>query len=369
MRVLYLINAGIMGGRERHVLTLVKSLPKGVEHCICAVSGGEATDAMRDAGLNVKVLGGRSGHDIRIVSRFIRLLREFRPDVVHAHSAAFLPYVVLKWFRRIPLIQSIHGPSNTGEECEARKKSLKWKLKLFMSGLFERKPEYYLPVSKATWDDFKIASPDAQGEVFFNALNLAGLPKAAMKDERGRKIVGMVGRNAPPKDWPSFCRVAAIVSKLRDDIEFWGVGADEPWAKENVGDDAKYVRWFGSRQDARDLIAQMDVFLLTSKYEQLPTTLLESFAIGVPVVGFLPEGGTKEVLELSDKTSALLLPDRDCQHLAEELIRVVDDKKLREQMAAEGRNIVTRRFDMKELCVTQLMGIYDRILRSMRGAS
>ena len=363
MRILYLINAGIMGGRERHVLTLVSSLPKEVEYCVCAVSGGAATDAMLEAGLNVRVLGGRNGHDLKIVPRFIELLREFKPDIVHAHSGAFLPYFVLNWFRRIPLVQSIHGPSASGEEYEARRVNLKWKLKAFVSRLFERTPDYYLPVSNATWDDFKSICPNAKGEVFFNALKLDGLPRAAKKDGAPKKIVGMVGRMASVKDWPSFSRVAAIVSSQRSDVEFWGVGAGKAWARENVGEDAKYVRWFGLRQDARDLIAQMDVFLTTSKHEQLPTTLLEAFAIGVPVVGFLPDGGTKEVVGLSDKTSALLLKERDCQRLAVELIRVMDDKNLRESMSEEGYKIVNKHFDMKKLCSDKLISIYKRTLR------
>ena len=366
MRILYLLNAGIMGGRERHVLTLVKSLPKQIEYCVCAVSGGAATDAMLSDGLNVRVLGGRNGHDWRIVPRFIRLLREFKPDIVHAHSGAFLPYFVLNWFRRIPLIQSIHGPTASGEEYEARRKSFKWKIKCCVAGLFERKPDYYLPVSNATWEDFKSIHPNVKGEVFFNALNLDDLPKAAKKAGTCKKIVGMVGRNAPPKDWPSFCRVAAIVSRQRSDVEFWGVGADESWAKENVGNDSRYVRWFGSRQDARELIAQMDVFLLTSKYEQLPTTLLEAFAIGVPVVGFLPEGGTKEVIGLSSKTSALLLAERNHQQLVVELVRVIDDKNLRELMVIEGRKIVEEHFDMKKLCASQLVGVYERVIKEVK---
>ena len=365
MKVLYLINAGIMGGRERHVLTLVKSLPKGVEHCVCAVSGGAATDAMREAGLNVKVLGGRSGHDIRIVTRFIRLLRAFRPDVVHAHSSAFLPYVVLNCFRGVPLIQSIHGPSASGKEYEARAKSLKWKVKTFASRLFERKPDYYLPVSNATWDDFKTVHPCAKGEVFFNALNLDKLPKAKKDISQRKIVVGMVGRMADVKDWPSFSRVASIVANKRHDVEFWAVGADMCWAREN-GCETDNVKWLGLRQDAQDLISKMDVYVITSKSEQLPTTLLEAFAIGVPVVGFMPEGGTKEVVALSEKKSALLLPERDCQHLADELVRVIDDKKLRTSMIEEGRNIVAKHFDMRKLCATQLMGIYERIIKERK---
>ena len=376
MKVLYLINAGIMGGRERHVMTLVRSLPNEIEYCICAVSAGEATEAMQAAGLNVRVLGGRNGHDLRVFTRFIRLLREFKPDVVHAHSGALIPYMVMRFFPRIALVQSVHGPSVSGAEWAARRKSIAWKMKSILSWILERRPDYYLPVSQATWDEFKIVHPDAKGEVFFNALNLDALPEVRRArrarptdydDQRavdgGRKIVGMVGRMADQKDWPSFAKIAGILKERKTELEIWGVGASEEWARENVGEDARYVKWFGSRQDARELIAQMDVFVMTSKHEQLPTTMLEAFAMHVPVAGFLPEGGTSEVLALAQGCEAALMnKERDCAKVADAVIRILADDALYAAMVREGDRIVHEYFDMKNLCATQLADVYKRIL-------
>ena len=202
--------------------------------------------------------------------------------------------------------------------------------------------------------------PKAKGEVFFNALRLDALPRAKRPLGRTGIVVGMVARNAPPKDWPLFSRVAKIVSERRSDVAFWGVGADKDWAIRNCGADAEVVRWFGSRQDARELIAQMDMFLMTSKHEQLPTTLLEAFAIGVPVVGAMPEGGTREVTALSTNTSALLIDNRTPDAIAEKVIEVIDNSDLRNSMIAEGEMIVSRHFDMVKLCRNQLLMIYRR---------
>lgn len=377
MKVLYLINAGIMGGRERHVMTLVRSLPKEIEYCICAVSAGEATEAMQAAGLNVRVLGGRNGHDVRVFPRFIRLLREFKPDVVHAHSVALLPYAAMRLFPKIALVQSVHGPSVSGVEWAARRKSIAWKLKSSLSWILERMPDYYLPVSQATWDEFKIVHPDAKGEVFFNALNLDALPEA--RRSRGdrstedasqqnpstrKRVVGMVGRMADQKDWPSFAKIAGLLKERMPELEIWGVGASEEWARENVGEDARYVKWFGSRQDARELIAQMDVFVMTSKHEQLPTTMLEAFAMHVPVAGFLPEGGTNEVLALAQGCEAALMnKERDCAKAADAVIRILSDDALYAAMVREGDRIVHEYFDMKKLCATQLADVYKRLMR------
>ena len=135
MKIIYLINAGIMGERECHVMTLVKSLPKEIEYCVCAVSSGEATNKMLADGLDVRILGGKSGHDLRIIFRFVRLLMEYKPNIVHAHSVAFFPYFVLKFFPRIALVQSIHGPSISVAEWAARRKSFVWKVKGFLADL------------------------------------------------------------------------------------------------------------------------------------------------------------------------------------------------------------------------------------------
>mgnify|MGYP003571286020 CR=1 FL=1 len=380
MKILYLINAGIMGGRERHVMTLVRSLPKEIEYCICAVSAGEATEAMQSADLNVRVLGGCNGHDVRVLPRFIQLVRDFKPDVVHAHSGALIPYMVMRFFPEIALVQSVHGPSVSGAEWAARRKSIAWKMKTILSWILERKPDYYLPVSQATWDEFKIVHPNAKGEVFFNALNLDALPVAGRSRgdhpadyggqetaDRGRKIIGMVGRMADVKDWPSFAKIARLVKAHIADVEVWGIGASEEWAHKNVGEDARYVKWFGSRQDARELIAQMDVFVLTSKYEQLPTTLLEAFALHVSVAGFLPEGGTSEVLALAQGCEAALMnKERDCGKAADAVIRILSDDALYDNMVREGDRIVHEYFDMKKLCATQLMEIYNRIIKEKK---
>lgn len=376
MKVLYLINAGIMGGRERHVLTLAKSLPQEIKYRICAVSAGEATDAMLAAGENVCVLGGRNGHDLHIIGPFVRLLREFKPDIVHAHSGAFLLYFAMRFFPEIALVQSVHGPSVSGAEWAVRRKSIVWKIKSLVARVFERWPDYFLPVSKATWDEFKIVHPNAKGEVFFNALNFDALPKTRWSRgdcsiECGRhgaatenhKIVGMVGRMADVKDWPSFAKIARLLKERMPEVEAWGVGASEEWARENVGKDACHVKWFGSRQDAQELISHMDVFVVTSKYEQMPTTLLEAFAIGVPVVGFLPEGGTGEVLQLSPKQSAALFKERDCNRVADEIVHVLNDEDFCEELVRTGRGIVTEHFDMKKLCVTQLVRIYKEQIK------
>lgn len=379
MRVLYFINAGIMGGRERHVHTLVRSLPPAIEALVCAVSGGEATEAMKHDGLNVHVLGGRNGHDPRIFFRIIHLLRSFKPDIIHAHCSAFIPSASFRLFPDIPLIMSLHGPAAPTLPAGRARRPLRAAITKLLSTL-PRRPDYYLPVSRATWNEFLRYYPSAKGEVFYNALNLTGLPSAAREgtsstDMRstGKKIIGMVGRMADVKDWPSFVRISAAAMVKDPAVEAWSIG-DGPvrstcealWrdlARQNQLDPNR-LKWLGSRQDARELMTQMSAILITSHSEQLPTTLLEAFAIGVPVVGFLPEGGTREVLALSKSPCAILRADRDVDATATDVLRVLGDSTLRDNLIAEGYRIVHEHFDMQKLCATQLVKIYQKVIKA-----
>lgn len=364
MKVLYFINAGIMGGRERHVHTLVKSLPDGVIPLICAVSGGEATNAMAQDGLNVQILGGRDGHDPKVFFRFIRLIRSFKPDIIHAHGNAFLPTSAMRLFPHIPLIESLHGPSGPTSNTFIKK--------IFEA--FPRRPNYYLPVSQATWDEFKRFHSTARGEVFYNALNLTGFPTVASwnTNNSGKKIIGMVGRMADVKDWPSFVRISAIVMSKDPAVEAWAIG-DGPvrsscealWrdlARQRQLNPSR-LKWLGTRQDARKLTAQMSALLITSQSEQLPTTLLEAFAIGIPVIGFIPAGGTREILALSQSPCALLREDRSVESAAADVLRILDNASLRASIVAEGSRIVHKHFDMRKLCATQLIGIYEKVIK------
>lgn len=75
----------------------------------------------------------------------------------------------------------------------------------------------------------------------------------------------------------------------------------------------------------------------------MPTVLLESMALGTPVVA-TPVTGVPELI--SDDRDGLLVPERDPEALAVAISRLVDDPSLRQRLAAEARRSIEVNFDI-----------------------
>ena len=78
-------------------------------------------------------------------------------------------------------------------------------------------------------------------------------------------------------------------------------------------------------------------YVMSSRYEGFPMTLLEAMACGLPVVSFQCPEGTAELLK---DNVGLLVPPEDVTMLSEAIIRMIRDEKLRANCTAKGLNVI-----------------------------
>lgn len=94
------------------------------------------------------------------------------------------------------------------------------------------------------------------------------------------------------------------------------------------------IFFVGKTSDIYEFLWQLDLFVLPSLWEGLPTVVLESMAAGVPVIATnVP--GTDELIE--DGVDGWLVPPRDPQALAEKIIFALRSPHLRRQVSEAGR--------------------------------
>ena len=367
LRVLYVLGHGVLGGIERHVQALVRCMePADVEAHVCILmEPGEVSDAMEAEGVAVHVLGARSGHAPGLLPRFCRLLPEVKPDIVHFHELHLLPGLAMSLFRRIPLVYSEHCSILDAPNPGATR--ILW-------AAVGRRIDHVFPVSRHTGRMLSdhLGIPASRMTAVYNGLDVDHLNTEQGRKDRSLlsvspefKIVGGVGRLAAQKDWNAFLQVARHLLSVRDDVRFVVVG-DGPLREElhrtaeRFGVSGK-TRWLGSRRDAFALLHEFDVFLFTSAHEELPTTLLEAFAARTPVAGFIPRGGTTEILRLCKSPPGVFLRQRSPEALAKAVNDLLNNPRQARAMAGRGLEVVREHFNMRKIAA-RVVDIYRSLV-------
>ena len=370
LRVLFLIGGGGFGGLERHVQCLIANIDRSsVQPHLCVVlKAGEISNAIAASGVPTHVIGASSGHSPIILKKMLYILRENKIDLVHAHHLPFLAGVVLFFQPRIPLICSIHC-------LEKIVKNKPWPIQLLewcWQRIIECRVNKWLPVSLATLVR-QSRRIKYKGEVFFNPIQLSAEKKnkawlsAEINAPVGVPLVGMVGRMADQKDWPAFLSICKGIADVLDDVHFVAVG-DGPKLSDFKKSPAsvslgRRLHWMGFRDDARQIIAALDVFLLTSKHEELPTTLLEAMVGKTPIVGFLPIGGTEEVLKCAEgeEQIALLNKERNIEQVAGDVVNLLAKTEKGHSMAERAYKTIETNFEAHAAC-RRLVSIYRTVI-------
>lgn len=113
-----------------------------------------------------------------------------------------------------------------------------------------------------------------------------------------------------------------------------------------------------SRDRLLEYYQSSDIFVNPSRYEGLPTSVLEAMACGLPVVATdIP--GHNELITRGE--NGLLVPPGDSSKLAKAISDLIADKDLQRQFAERSRATVTQKYDWAVIA-DRIVGIYDRVL-------
>jgi len=100
-----------------------------------------------------------------------------------------------------------------------------------------------------------------------------------------------------------------------------------------------------------------DVFVIPSREDNSPNTVIEAMACGIPVVGF-DNTGIRELVRNGE--TGLLVPTGDCAALRAGIERILSDGELRLRMGARARQIATRDYNI-DRCVARYMALYREL--------
>ena len=98
---------------------------------------------------------------------------------------------------------------------------------------------------------------------------------------------------------------------------------------------------FVSREKLIQLYQQATIYVLPSHYEGLPTVLLEAMACGCPIVATSVSGNLDVLTQGHD---GILVPPKSPDKIAEAVLKLLDDEKMRNTLGINARNTIENRF-------------------------
>jgi glycosyltransferase involved in cell wall biosynthesis len=289
--------------------------------------------------------------DARALLSLVRLMREYRPHIVHTHTAkaGFVGRLAARIALgpRVVVVHTYHGHVLAGYFGRAKTTLFRW-LERAMGVMSDR----LIGVSDATVDDLVCmrVAPRNKFTVIPLGLDLDRFLAlgAADGDEFRREIdaepddflVLVVGRLVPIKRVDVALRAVAEARRrgVRVVLTVAGDG-EERDALERLAADlglADRVRFLGFRDDLERLVAGADVALLTSDNEGTPVALIEAGAGGLPSVA-TAVGGVGDIVT---PATGRLVPAGDTGALAGALAELASDRGLRMRLGGAAREHV-----------------------------
>jgi len=385
VRVVRVFSRLNIGGPSVHVILLSAGLaPLGYETRLIIGRESPREGNMRslaaEKGVVCEAMGGLGREiaplsDLRALFGLVRLLRAWRPTIVHTHTAkaGLLGRLAARAAGVPVVVHTYHGHVLRGYFSPARTAFFRW-LETRLASLADA----IVAVSESVKDDL-VGLGVARGEkIRVVALGLdleylAGeLPRGVLRREaeiaEGAPLVGMVGRLVPIKDVPTFLRAAAMVLEKREDTRFAlvGDGEERPALEAEcraLGLDRE-VTFFGWRRDLAAVYGDLDVVVNASRNEGTPVALIEALAAAKPVVA-TRVGGTPDLLGGGERGT--LVPPGEPGALASAILQTLNESEAARGRARAGRDHVLEHHSAERL-VRDVDALYRELLAAKKAA-
>lgn len=347
------------GGQNQVLLTVLGLRAQGHRAMLVAHPDGELRRRAAE-GLDLVPLAPRHEVDLRAAWQLSRVIRDLRPDVLHAHdphsvamgaqALAFVPHVT-----RAPLIASRRV------DFHLKKSSLsRWKY---------RQVDLFLCASEAIRVILVSDGIPAERTVTvhegIDVDHVAAMPPRSVHAEfflpRNAPVIGHTAALVSHKGQGHLIDAAALVVRQVPDarLVILGEGDLRPVLERRISELhlEKHVTLGGFRPDALSLMKTFDLFAMSSITEGLGTSLLDAMACGKAVVA-TRAGGIPEVV-VHGQTGLLVAPTSH-EEMAAAIVRLLRDDALRDRFGDAGRARVHARFSTERM-VRETLDMYERV--------
>lgn len=285
--------------------------------------------------------------DLVFMKHVYKILKQFRPDVVHSHfDSANL---------NVAIIANILGT-----------KKVYWHQRnLFGTKLFKLRNLIYRAISKkvtkiiAVSDGVKndLLSRGIEDDKIWKLYNgidihkMKGTNLGILRNElsiEDKRLVITVAQARPEKDLKTLLKAIPLIHKSETFIFIIIGGGDllNDLREEVIKLKLVNVVFMEKRNDIKDLMAEGEIFILPSKKEGMPNVILEAMINKVPVIASMA-GGIPEVVK--NEETGLLFEIGNYKQLSEKMNQLASNSQLVASITNKAYQEVIERFDLDKV--------------------
>ena len=357
---LHIDTARTWRGGQNQVLTTVMGL-RALGHRTMLVAHSEGELKRRaEEGLDLIPLAPRTEMDLTAAWRLSRVLKQLKPDVVHAHdphgvAMAALALSMSTQLAKPPLVAARRVDFHLKGNSLSR-----WKYRQVDCFICASDAIRHMLIGDGV--------PAARAVTVHEGIDIERVDRAApakLHEElwlpHHAPIVGNVAALVPHKGQRHLIEAARLVLPQVPDARFVIAGEGElrPALERQIKDHhlEKHVLLAGFRPDVLALHKAFDIFAMSSVTEGLGTSLLDAMAAAKPIVA-TATGGIPEVVV--DGQTGLLVPPRDHAAMADAIVTLLKDDDLRRRMGQAGRKRACSQFSAERM-VQDTLRVYQRV--------
>jgi glycosyltransferase involved in cell wall biosynthesis len=325
---------------------------------VCMDRGEFYEPDVRALSIPMRYLFRKMRWDPAVLRGFYRLVKEFRPDVIHTNSMMSSAYAlpIAKLFG-IPLI------NGSIRNCFQRP-TLRWKIERALLSL----SDFRIANSAAGLRSRGFSPNSTKDFVIRNGFDLGrgqGLESLSTvtgdKNVPGHDQVGMIAEFRPDKDFKTFL-LAGRRLLSRPNVTFVTVGDGETLEnmKELVSDGGDRFQFLGRQKDVEKIASSFSVGVLATFTEGISNSIMEYMVMAKPVVVTDCSGSRELVLE---GETGFLVPPQDPVALADRIAYLLDNPGKARKMGQAGRKHIEDHFSLKTM-VDQTVDIYEKATQS-----
>ncbi len=376
MKLAIISGTTLPGGGPRHIYSLLEKMDrKEWDIMVCTHKDGSYWDKLIALGITPYDLVLRRLAFFTFF-RLFKILRKEKPDLIHTHGKGPGVYGrLLGWFLGIPVVHTFHG---------FQYKLLPVLNKLFyllVENILTLLTKHHIFVGNGEKGKAKILSflNDSNSSVINNGVDLNSFEDLSpaddafaalgLRDSEKIKVFGTLSRVSPEKGIITLLEGFGEAKKIVPHIRLIIVGdcPDEheeyiktvrQYIHENGLDEA--VKILGSRENALGFLKCIDFYVSPSMSEGLPYNILESLAVGKPVVATdIP--GNNDIIRKS--VEGVLIPVNSARSLAHGLLTLLEmGTEECKAMVQNGKARVRDQFSLSQM-TQKTFSLYKKVLK------